>query len=111
MFPAHVSALATSEEFACYTLLGKRTSKNPKKSFMGDLPFLYKALTEVAVSSGTTQEELEALLFKQMSNAQSNKYHKERAALSKNKTDDAGPSYLPESQLIIDEIPESSSLL
>ena len=56
MFTAYISALATSEEFACYTLLGKRTLKNPKKSFKGDLPFLNKALTEVAESSGTMQE-------------------------------------------------------
>ena len=77
MFPAYISALATSEEFACYTLLGKRTLKNPQKSFKGDLPFLNKALTEVAELTGTTQEELDTLLFKQMSNAgDKNKYKK-----------------------------------
>ena len=77
MFHAYISALATSEEFACYTLLGKRTLKNPKNFFKVDLPFLNKALTEVAESSRTMQEELDTLLFKQMSNAgDKNKYEK-----------------------------------
>ena len=31
IFSAYISALATSEEFACYTLLGKRTSKTWKR--------------------------------------------------------------------------------
>ena len=89
LFPAYISALATSEESSYYTLLGKRTSKNPKKRFKADLPFfVQKALSKVATTTGTTQEELDTQLFKQMSNAQRNKYHKERTAQNKKKTAD-----------------------